>query len=157
MSAPGRTGRVRSRRPVAGAAPREATGNGGPPVRSLPVPVPLDPRMASDIEASLRARLETLRASLRTGVVARREGAVRAIEEGAQAAETLENEVQVAVLHQRSEQVAQIEGALLRLAQGEYGCCRRCQEFIGLARLKALPFAQRCATCQARQEREAAA
>jgi DnaK suppressor protein len=113
--------------------------------------------MSTALEASLRAHLEALHAALRTDVGARREGSPREIDEGAQAAGALEDEVRVAVLNRRSEQAAQIEGALRSLALGEYGWCRDCQEFIGRARLQAVPFAQRCAPCQARVERGAAA
>ena len=39
-----------------------------------------------------------------------------------------------------------------RLARGEYGICRDCGLFMGLGRLKALPFAPRCTACQAEVE-----
>jgi DnaK suppressor protein len=51
--------------------------------------------------------------------------------------------------------VVQIQDALERLAAGEYGHCQDCDEFIGTARLRALPFAQRCRDCQSETERKA--
>lgn len=42
-----------------------------------------------------------------------------------------------------------IERALARLAAGEYGRCEECGMAIPIARLKAIPFASRCLTCQA--------
>ena len=45
--------------------------------------------------------------------------------------------------------VANVDRALARLAQGEYGTCIDCQGAIPQARLFALPTAIRCAACQA--------
>lgn len=45
--------------------------------------------------------------------------------------------------------VADVDRALARLAQGEYGTCIDCQAAIPQARLFALPTAIRCAACQA--------
>jgi DnaK suppressor protein len=42
----------------------------------------------------------------------------------------------------------QIEEALRRLDKGEYGICANCEEEIGAKRLRALPWAQFCLTCQ---------
>ena len=47
-----------------------------------------------------------------------------------------------------------IEVALGRIESGEYGRCEECDEPILLRRLKALPWAIRCVTCQ--EETEAA-
>jgi DnaK suppressor protein len=114
----------------------------------------LDASAKAKLEQSLRARLAELQGSLRDGVNAQREARPsRPAEVGVQAAETLEDDIRVALLNQRSQQVLQIQGALQRLAQGEYGLCRSCDEFIGVARLRALPFAQRCSSCQAATER----
>jgi DnaK suppressor protein len=76
-------------------------------------------------------------------------------ENTARAAETLDDEIRSALLDRRSRQIAQVEAALDQLDRGEYGLCHDCGAFIGLARLRALPFAQRCASCQARAERRA--
>ncbi len=79
--------------------------------------------------------------------------------EGDQPADSLEwasnkadDDVHLALLDCHRRQAAQIEEALRRLARGEYGICQACGRAIGLARLQALPFAQRCALCQARAE-----
>ncbi len=60
--------------------------------------------------------------------------------------------IQLALLDCHRRQAAQIEEAIRRLARGEYGICQTCGSAIGLERLQALPFAQRCAPCQARAE-----
>ena len=66
--------------------------------------------------------------------------------------ETLHGEMQVAFLNTVNLQLVQIEAGLERLANGEYGLCYECGEFIGLLRLRALPFTLRCEACQMRTE-----
>lgn len=58
-------------------------------------------------------------------------------------------------LHDRERRLLRkIDGALTRLANGDYGCCEICDEFIGLARLKARPTATVCIDCKEEQENE---
>ncbi len=45
-----------------------------------------------------------------------------------------------------------IEEAFKRLDEGSYGRCTYCNDPIGLARLKALPWARYCIGCQEREE-----
>jgi DnaK suppressor protein len=63
--------------------------------------------------------------------------------------------MRVALMGRRTQQLVQIQDALERLSAGQYGHCQECDEFIGTARLRALPFAQRCRDCQALAERRA--
>jgi DnaK suppressor protein len=116
----------------------------------------LDSRATKDLEGFLRTRHAELKESVRA-VVARRRAieAARSADPANWATETLEDEIQVALMDRQSRQVAQIEAALDRLARGEYGHCHDCEEFIGMPRLKALPFAQRCSGCQSRAEQRA--
>lgn len=44
--------------------------------------------------------------------------------------------------------LAAVERALARMAAGTYGFCERCQAPIDFARLKAVPHAALCMTCQ---------
>ena len=46
----------------------------------------------------------------------------------------------------------QIESALSRMEQGEYGFCEDCEENIPAARLKAMPFATLCVKCKSERE-----
>jgi len=56
-------------------------------------------------------------------------------------------------LLQNSERVLnQVETALARFEQGTYGICERCGEQIDPARLKALPYATLCMSCQQHAE-----
>ena len=62
--------------------------------------------------------------------------------------------VWVAILDCSHDVQATVEEALRRLATGEYGLCMECGHHIALARLRALPFAVRCLSCQERLERK---
>ncbi|WP_102193752.1 TraR/DksA family transcriptional regulator [Microbacterium aurantiacum] len=50
----------------------------------------------------------------------------------------------------RSE-LAQVEGALVRLDDGRYGVCTRCGQPIPAARLEVRPFAELCVPCAEKQ------
>jgi DnaK suppressor protein len=113
----------------------------------------LDTRAALEIECFLKARQAQLTASVKNTVTERRTTeASRNADVSSWASDTLNDEIAVTLMDRDSRQVAQIEAALDRLARGEYGICHDCAEFIGLPRLRALPFAQRCASCQGRAE-----
>lgn len=115
----------------------------------------LDRQAVKEIEQFLKAKHVQLKESVRSVMSERRASeTARTPDVAVWAAETLHDEMQVALMDRQSRQVAQIEAALERLARGEYGFCHDCEEFIGLARLKALPFAHRCSACQTRAERK---
>lgn len=54
----------------------------------------------------------------------------------------------VATLNRAADELAAVDAALARLADGSYGECIDCAEPIGAARLSVWPTAQRCADCQ---------
>lgn len=110
-------------------------------------------RSVKEIERSLKAKHAKLKESLRSAVTDRCTNEVgRSADTTDFATETLNDEIRVALLDRNSRQIAQIETALERLAQRKYGVCHDCEEFIGMARLRALPFAERCRSCQSRAE-----
>jgi len=119
-------------------------------------PTALDRRTMGELERFLRedlARLETsLRASTRENRTAERTGMT---DVNLHAADTLQTEMQVTMVDRCARQVAQIRGALERLSIGQYGLCQDCEAFVGVPRLRALPFAQRCRDCQSQAERRA--
>jgi DnaK suppressor protein len=116
----------------------------------------LDRRTTRELEQFLKVKQSQLKEAVRSVVSARRSSeAGRNADVSTWASETLNDEIQVALMDRQSRQVGQIEAALDRLARGEYGFCHDCTEFIGVPRLKALPFAHRCSACQARAERRA--
>ena len=59
-----------------------------------------------------------------------------------------EGSLNLAMVQQQQQLLAQIDSAIRRHKAGTYGRCLGCDEEIPTARLKAYPFAQRCAPCQ---------
>ena len=119
-------------------------------------PMKLDRRIIGELERFLRDELTRLQGSLRAVVTENRTAETTSLTDiSVHAAETLNTEIQVTLLDHRTQQVVQIQDALARLAGGRYGFCEECDTFIGLPRLRALPFAQRCRDCQGQAERRA--
>ena len=119
-------------------------------------PMKLDQRIIADLERFLRAELVRIQGSLRAVVTESRTTESTSLTDmSVHAAETLHTEIQVALMDRRTQQATQIQDALIRLSDGRYGFCQECEEFIGVPRLRALPFAQRCRDCQGQAERRA--
>lgn len=64
------------------------------------------------------------------------------------AVKTAEQDVTAVTASLRSGMLKEIEGALRRVASGTYGVCEACGEDISSLRLKAIPWARYCLTCQ---------
>jgi RNA polymerase-binding transcription factor len=64
----------------------------------------------------------------------------------------IQGDIEFALLQARAETLARIDEALLRLDAGEYGSCAACDGEISERRLRALPVAVRCQTCEERRE-----
>ena len=54
------------------------------------------------------------------------------------------------------EKLRNIDEALLKAEEGEYGICEECEEEIPLGRLKVMPFARYCVKCKADIEKQQA-
>jgi DnaK suppressor protein len=54
------------------------------------------------------------------------------------------------------EKLHNIEEALLKIEEGEYGICEECEEEIPIGRLKVMPFARYCVKCKADIEKQQA-
>jgi DnaK suppressor protein len=54
------------------------------------------------------------------------------------------------------EKLRNIDEALLKVEEGEYGVCEECEEEIPLGRLKVMPFARYCVKCKADIEKQQA-
>lgn len=65
-----------------------------------------------------------------------------------------QDDIGFALMQMKTETLTQIDTALRRLEEGDYGNCFECGNEIAEARLRALPFAIRCRDCE--QSREAA-
>jgi DnaK suppressor protein len=116
----------------------------------------LDRRTVQESERFLRHRQRTLSDLIRRGLGERLELQEHATDDSdqvASASRTLDDEVRAALVDRASRELVQVEAALELLRQRRYGLCRDCGDFIGLARLRSLPFAQRCLSCQERTER----
>jgi len=59
-----------------------------------------------------------------------------------------DEETSFKILEMETAEVKEIDHALERIEAGEYGICESCNEAIGVARLKALPFTSHCIECK---------
>jgi DnaK suppressor protein len=102
-------------------------------------------RMLRERQTELSDKLRKLRATL---PLERAE--VRDPEE--QRMDEFVRDMDFALLEMESATLQRIDEALLRLESGSYGTCAGCEEHIAEARLRALPFATLCRTCQEAEE-----
>lgn len=65
-----------------------------------------------------------------------------------------EREYAISSLDRDWQTLKDIDLALERMDDGEYGTCQRCEEEISPKRLKAIPWAAYCITCQEKIDRE---
>jgi DnaK suppressor protein len=66
---------------------------------------------------------------------------------------TFEREQEITLANAMLERVTQVERALERLAEGNYGWCEKCGNPIPVERLAAFPSATLCVTCKQLEER----
>jgi RNA polymerase-binding transcription factor len=59
-----------------------------------------------------------------------------------------EQDVTAATVELRRQMLKEVESALRRVVKGTYGICEACGEEISSNRLKAIPWARYCLTCQ---------
>jgi RNA polymerase-binding transcription factor len=59
-----------------------------------------------------------------------------------------DRDMAVETLNQQARSIRDIRSALVRIEEGSYGQCERCEEPIPPKRLEALPWARMCVTCQ---------
>jgi DnaK suppressor protein len=64
-----------------------------------------------------------------------------------QVVERQNDDVLLSLKNQAQLELAQIDRALLKIANNEYGTCEKCHTAISAARLDALPYATLCKTC----------
>lgn len=57
-------------------------------------------------------------------------------------------DMDIAMVTRDIQELAEVEAALARVADGSYGTCSHCDEPIGWSRLNAQPTAERCISCQ---------
>jgi DnaK suppressor protein len=83
--------------------------------------------------------------------------AVAAIEPGGdiydQASSERDRELGLLLGDREREKIHNIDEALLRIDEGDYGICEECDEDIPLGRLKAMPFTRHCVKCKSDLEK----
>ena len=111
--------------------------------------------MAVSYEA-LRRRLEDQRAQLQEEVkqfrIAGRDNLGYSNHQADDATDAFEQAKELSLLQNSERLLAHVEAALARFDEGLYGICERCGDHIDPARLKALPYATLCMSCQQRFE-----
>lgn len=90
----------------------------------------------SELIASTRSQPEALAMS------------VKSPDEVEVAVRTLEQDVTAVTANLRSQTLKEVNRALARCVGGTYGVCEGCGEGISAGRLKAIPWARYCVTCQ---------
>ncbi|MCJ2166190.1 MULTISPECIES: TraR/DksA family transcriptional regulator [unclassified Pseudodesulfovibrio] len=68
------------------------------------------------------------------------------------AAQLAQHGLNVAMQRRRVARIRELETALKRLTETDYGMCEECGDHIGVARLKANPSARLCVHCQSEAE-----
>src|SRR5262244_503693 len=113
---------------------------------------PGDPRaVLAAARKRAAARLASLEREFR-GIVEAAQGAGTDDEHDPEGATLAFERQHVAALAQAArEQLADIDAALARLADGSYGICRACGQPIGAERLAARPAARTCICCTRRR------
>src|SRR5579862_1096846 len=64
-----------------------------------------------------------------------------------------QRDLTVELVDRASRRLREIESALQRLKEGDYGKCADCDESISVRRLTAIPWASRCVRCQEAADR----
>lgn len=113
----------------------------------------LDASVLAAQREMLEARAKTLRAELDQALhdpTARETLGLpdRRAETDDEAVADLQAEIDAASVERDSRELREVEEALHRVEQGEYGTCVDCEEEIPLARLQAQPHAKRCIRCE---------
>lgn len=70
-----------------------------------------------------------------------------------QASSERDRELELILNDRERQKLHNIDDALLRMDEGEYGICEECDEEIPLGRLKAMPFTRHCVKCKSDLER----
>jgi len=112
----------------------------------------------AELRKILEARRQELTDDLQLRVKHVREKAATSVGtevgDSADSAETdMQDEMAFALMQLKAETLERVSEALKRLDAGTFGTCVECEDDIAERRLRALPFALRCTSCE--EEREA--
>ena len=70
------------------------------------------------------------------------------------AQESSKNDLSLHLAEVESRELGLIDKAIQKINEGTYGVCEKCSDNISAARLKALPFANKCIRCQEEDEQD---
>ena len=121
------------------------------PVRKSPVTLELDSEVLAAALQAERARLEEM--LTQTQNASRLDDSDGKSDEVDLTNDLATAETFYAVSENLERKLYEIENAIRRLTQGNYGLCRECDEEIPMKRLIAKPSADLCVSCQAESER----
>ena len=145
---------VKSSAPVKGSAPARR----GSPMAKAAAEAKSPAAVQAELRAMLLSKRDELVTKLREEREGRRDGAQREKIEGApfgdRPALSPGDEMGFAVADRRAAMLGQINLALKKMDEGNYGRCEVCEEPISVLRLHAHPFAVRCTRCQEAWERD---
>lgn len=113
-------------------------------------------KLAKKLNADYQAVLQEVRDELDNPVDQHRIDQLNA-EPGDSGDESLANalaDLNVARVDRHIQAMRDIEAALRRIKDGEYGVCTDCGTDVGFERLQVYPTAKRCIVCQEKHERE---
>ncbi len=107
----------------------------------------------AELEALLRERRREAEGRYRHALSVQQSGEASGDSEGVHGWKaSREGGADLALLEALDRTVQQIDAALVSLQTGRYGVCASCAEPIPTARLRAVPFATLCLSCQALRE-----
>jgi DnaK suppressor protein len=120
---------------------------------------PLPAGLERELTVSLKAEHERLHGMVRTLDAAERAmGESQEAESAAGgsladvASDLTEQELDLSLARAEQSRLAEVEAALLRVAEGRFGRCLDCGRPIGATRLSALPWTAYCHRCAARRD-----
>jgi DnaK suppressor protein len=110
--------------------------------------------MLRKLSSRLEDERDQIQSSLRSLAEAERSLGASQAEEGAAlgapadvASDLAEQELEFGLEEAARTRLAEVEAALRRIRNDEYGTCGRCENGIEIARLRALPWARLCLAC----------
>lgn len=101
----------------------------------------------NELKKMLEERLRELDGRRVRSALERQKGDLLEEAEGA-----VQNDIEHALAEMQAETAGKLREAILQLGQGLYGYCRDCGNEIREDRLRALPFATRCKSCEDARE-----
>lgn len=97
----------------------------------------------------VRLTLETKRKELQSGAFDRSEILIENVaDDFERLQQQLNREVAISNIDRQSKLLKDVQAAILRIADGTFGMCLECDEPIAEKRLKAVPWARYCVSCQ---------